>query len=183
MDEDPLGWRIVDGIVDLIFLADIFLTFFTAFYNSRQEIITDRWEIAKNYLTGWFWIDIFAIFPFDLCFQTQKDYSSLARIARLPRLYKLMKITRYIYIYYAKHRLLKALRNCKSTSVAGFESFFKNSQSAERLMSFLLIFVLLCHVSTCLFYLLAKIEGIYPDSWVLRYNLQDASNMKVIHTI
>ena len=75
------------------------LTFFTAFYDSDHNVTTDKSSIAKNYLTSWFLIDFISIFPFDLCFQTNKDYSSLARIARLPRLYKLLKITRYIYIW------------------------------------------------------------------------------------
>ena len=103
VERDPIGWRIVDGIVDVTFLTDIILTFFTAFYDSDMDIIMDRGLIAKHYLTGWFCIDVFAIFPFDLCFQTQKDYNSLARIARLPRLYKLLKITRYFIIYMYKY--------------------------------------------------------------------------------
>ena len=99
-EEDPLGWKLLDGVVDILFLCDIFLSFFTAFYDSDLKVVTDRPTIAKNYLTSWFIIDAVAIFPFDLCMQTQKDYSSLARIARLPRLYKLLKITRLdIYIY------------------------------------------------------------------------------------
>ena len=79
----------------------------------------------------------------------------------------------YIYIY----RLMKAFRKCISSKTSGVEKFFKLFHSAERLISFLLIFLLLCHVSACLFYLIARIEGIYPNSWVLRYNLQDSPNI------
>ena len=78
---------------------------------------------------------------------------------------------------------MKAFKNCMSSKASGIEKFFKNYHSAERLISFILIFILLCHVSACLFYLLAKIEGIYPNSWVLRYSLQDSSNFQVYRNI
>ena len=78
---------------------------------------------------------------------------------------------------------MKAFKNCMSSKASGIEKFFKNYHSAERLTAFILIFVIMCHVSACLFYLLAKIEGIYPNSWVLRYSLQDSSNFQVYRNI
>jgi len=69
VDEESLAWRIGDYGVDFIFLLDIMLTFFSAYYNSKFILIDKRTTIAISYVTSWFLIDIVAIFPFDLFFQ------------------------------------------------------------------------------------------------------------------
>ena len=52
-----------------MFLIDIILTFFTSVTDDKQVYeITDKWEIAKKYLKGWFWIDVLSILPLDLIF-------------------------------------------------------------------------------------------------------------------
>ena len=55
------------------------------------------------------------------------------------------------------------------------------SVAGERLIAFVIIVMVLVHVTGCLWYLLAKIEGIYPDSWVVRYGYQNSSNFVVIY--
>ena len=52
---------------DLIFLLDIFFTFFTSVSDKQQvDEISDRSFIARNYLKGWFWIDFISILPLDV---------------------------------------------------------------------------------------------------------------------
>lgn len=52
-------------------------------------------EIAKNYIfNGWFFIDIIAIFPFDL-FIDQGKIAKLLRLFRLPRLAKLFSMQKF----------------------------------------------------------------------------------------
>ena len=55
----------------------------------------------------------------------------------------------------------------------------KISASLERLIAFIFVFVIMCHINACLWYLVAKIDGIYPDTWVVRYGYQDSSNYDV----
>ena len=64
--EDPL-WQVVYLVTDAFFLIDIILTFFTSVTDEKKvyEII-NKWEIAKRYLKGWFWIDVISILPLDL---------------------------------------------------------------------------------------------------------------------
>ena len=69
-----------------------------------MKIIDDRKKIAKNYLEGWFTVDLLAITPFELLAQSQTSAStSLVRVVRLGKLYKLVKLTRLI-------RILKMLK-------------------------------------------------------------------------
>ena len=88
-----------------MFLLDIFIIFFSAFFTSDMEIVHDRKLIVTEYLTGWFLIDVLAIFPFDLIISSGGDghsqanhYNSIIRVARFGRLYKLVKLTKLIRI-------------------------------------------------------------------------------------
>ena len=51
--------------VDILFAMDIIIIFLTAYYNDDFELIDDPKDIAKSYIKGWFFLDTFAIFPFD----------------------------------------------------------------------------------------------------------------------
>tara|TARA_B110000285_G_C15088170_1_gene597436 strand:+ start:421 stop:714 length:294 start_codon:yes stop_codon:yes gene_type:complete len=53
-----------DKIFDVLFLIDAFFTFQTAVYDDEHNILDDRKEIAKNYLQGWFTLDILSCLPY-----------------------------------------------------------------------------------------------------------------------
>ena len=64
---DPIAWYVImNYIIDSLFLVDIFINFNTAFHRDNHEIVEDRREIVKNYLTGWFVIDFLAILPTEI---------------------------------------------------------------------------------------------------------------------
>lgn len=62
---EPLGWRILSFSIDFFFLVDMVIICNTAFYDEEFKIVEDRKEIIKEYLKGWFIIDLLAIIPFD----------------------------------------------------------------------------------------------------------------------
>lgn len=61
-----------DHFIDAIFLLDIIISFNTAFYYKGVPVIVlfqyikvyNSKKIAINYLKFWFWIDLFASFPY-----------------------------------------------------------------------------------------------------------------------
>ena len=59
-------------------------------------MVDKRSEIFKNYIKGWFSIDVVAILPFEMMFKTSSNANSLVRIARIGKLYKLIKIFRLL---------------------------------------------------------------------------------------
>ena len=65
--------------------------------------ITDRKQIASEYLKGWFTIDFVAIFPFSIIIKGGDEYSDFVRVARIGRMYKLVKLARLL-------RVLKIVR-------------------------------------------------------------------------
>ena len=57
--------------IDTLFVVDIVFTFFTTIpEREEEEELTDRKQIAKEYLTGWFFIEFVAIIPVDIIFSS-----------------------------------------------------------------------------------------------------------------
>jgi hypothetical protein len=94
--EASFWWLVIDTFIDLLFLIDIFLNFFTVYTNMYEEFVTNRKLIALNYLKGWFIFDVIAILPVSYFFNDDGGVNDLARLARLPRLYKLIKVFRIV---------------------------------------------------------------------------------------
>lgn len=82
----------------LLFVTeDLFLSFFVTYYDSFGNLITDKKEIAKSYLSKWFWVDLPAIIPWEMFFSsassdanTQK-YIKLLKCIRLLRIFHIIK--------------------------------------------------------------------------------------------
>lgn len=88
--DEEMSWTIINYLIDGMFLIDILFIFNTAFYNDDYEMISDRGTIACQYLKSWFFIDIIAIIPFELAFQT--NATDMVRLSRLGRIYKIVKL-------------------------------------------------------------------------------------------
>jgi len=56
---------IFDNFMNAFFFIDIFMNFFTAYYDEDFEIVDDYKAIFKNYFFGWFLIDLISVIPFD----------------------------------------------------------------------------------------------------------------------
>jgi len=65
IEEEPVEWEIINLTLDILFLIDIFFCFISAYYTEEFVMIDGRKDIAINYITGWFSIDLLAIFPFE----------------------------------------------------------------------------------------------------------------------
>ena len=65
--DDETGWLVAFWIIDLFFLIDIMLTFFTSVTDEHDFTeITDKKRIAIIYLKKWFIIDVVSILPIDV---------------------------------------------------------------------------------------------------------------------
>lgn len=95
--EDEPGfdrWELFNLVIDSLFGIDIIVVFFSAFHDDDFQIIDSLSDIARNYLVGWFALDLMAITPFDE-FQPKQDVdgnkssgnvNELVRIAKLGRM-------------------------------------------------------------------------------------------------
>jgi glucan phosphoethanolaminetransferase (alkaline phosphatase superfamily) len=65
--DSSIAWDIVYYIMDFFFFLDMIFAFFTTTSDAKKATeVTELKKIAKNYLTGWFFIDLVSIIPFDL---------------------------------------------------------------------------------------------------------------------
>ena len=63
---DPPMWnKIIDYVIDFLFLLDIIIIFNTAFYDDDIELVDSRKTIFLTYFKGWFFIDLFSCIPTD----------------------------------------------------------------------------------------------------------------------
>ena len=116
-------------------------------YDESMKLVVDRKRISKNYLSGWFLVDIFAIIPFDIIVHSQNDMSSMLRVARVGKLYKLVKLTKLI-------RVLKMVRE-KSKFAGYVGKYLKLSLGFERISFFIFTIIMMTHILTCLWVMIA----------------------------
>ena len=58
----------------------------------------DRHDLAKQYLSSWFVIDFFSVFPFEKIMKSNGDFAGMVKIFRVSKLYKIVKIMRLIKV-------------------------------------------------------------------------------------
>ena len=90
---------IINRMVDLGFMADIFVNFNLAYFDKAASLwVVKKPMIAKRYLKTWFVIDVVSILPFDslgLVFESDSiQQLKILRIVRLLRLIKLLRVLR-----------------------------------------------------------------------------------------
>ena len=146
--EQGLVSKVVNYIIDFFFLLDIIIIFNSAYYTVDSDLVTDRKEIAYSYITGWFLVDLFAIIPFDQILNAT-NFNEFVRMARFGRLYKLVKLTRLV-------RILKILKE-KSKLMKYLNEFLKISLGFERMFFFVLVFLILTHICSCLWIIIASL--------------------------
>jgi hypothetical protein len=106
LTKDPLGIQISEKVVDVLFFLDIFVNFLTGYEDVEKNIlIVEPNLIAKQYILGWFWLDVGATFPVDLLVETLglEGNSKELKLARLTRMYRLIRAVRLL-------RMAKILR-------------------------------------------------------------------------
>lgn len=85
----------IDILVITLFAIDLVVNFNTATMH-RGEITEDRKIVAKQYLRGWFTVDLLATIPFELIAKGLfSETHRVVRIIRLLRLSRLLKLVRF----------------------------------------------------------------------------------------
>ncbi|OMJ69246.1 hypothetical protein SteCoe_33079 [Stentor coeruleus] len=163
---DSKPWLVADLFVDCLFMTDVVVNCLSAYYINDDEIETSNKQILKNYFKTWMIFDISASIPFQLIFDNG-NWKSLIRFGRLPRLYRLIKLAKII-------RILKAQQ--------GFQKFidkvglnFKIPLALKRLLYFLIVFGIICHLITCLWYFASTLQDNQYDNWVNKYGIENYS--------
>ncbi|TMW66084.1 hypothetical protein Poli38472_003849 [Pythium oligandrum] len=134
VDAKGFGY-VLDVLVDLIYLAEIVLNFFTSYIDETTgEEVKNLKQIRKNYLSGFFLLDAVSSIPF--------SFVSTAP-SQLPLL-KILKVTRAIKI--SKTGLIKTLSSRVNRSM---------NPSLLRMMELTFIFFISQHFIACTYYFIS----------------------------
>lgn len=114
-------WLAFDILVDILFIADIFVCALTT-YEVDGEVIKDRKAILHNYLRGWFIPDLLSVIPCEVLVVVLSEYTPLLSANRLIRMIRLT----YYFSQWEKVTSLKpsVIRIFKSTFVILFLAHF-----------------------------------------------------------
>ncbi|XP_061413462.1 potassium voltage-gated channel subfamily H member 2-like isoform X1 [Lethenteron reissneri] len=98
---NPLN--IVDLMVDIMFMVDIFINFRTTYINKNEEVVSHPGKIAIHYFKGWFLIDMVAAIPFDLLIfgsgSGSGETTTLIGLLKTARLLRLVRVARKLDRY------------------------------------------------------------------------------------
>lgn len=166
-DQPALGvWLILETALDVLFLADVVVNFFTAVQKNPSDthLIYDLRTIAKRYLLGFFAIDIFSSIPFDLIVHYSGQYNSMSgadsaktlksskvvRMLRIAKFSKLARLTRGVAIF---------RRTVDYINLAGHFFF--------TIAKIVVLTLFIGHLVACGFGMIATFDSTtYPDSWM-----------------
>ena len=158
----------IDYALEVWFVTDLILNFFTGYENHNGFIETSNRKIAKKYLKSWFFFDFVACFPSQfLDFSDSKNYNGLLRLMRLPRLYRLVRVLRIV-------KLMQGI-----TGSEMLESAIRKVNlhgGVLRLLKFSFMVVIIVHVVGCFWYFLAWLYDFDPSTWVFRAQRQNDSS-------
>jgi hypothetical protein len=175
VDEDSQADLVIEILFNVLLAFDMIINFFSAYVDNEDNIVKNRKRIVKSYLTSWFGVDLVSVLP--LTYFTDSPASgrlnTLARLTRIPKLYRLVRLTRLF-------RMIKILKKGNVGKITKFFlEKFKVNANVERLIYFILGFLLLNHLAACIWYFVAKLQDFAPECWVTRLGYIDAPNEEI----
>eukprot|EP00937_MAST-01D_sp_MAST-1D-sp2_P004838 g4838.t1 len=140
----------VNRVVDLFFIVDIGVNFVRAFWDNDAGMwVTSRVRIARNYLRGWFLLDVVSILPIDILSVAMEASESGAGVGQL-------KILRVIRVF----RLAKLLRVARASRIlARLEEHMAMSYCTLSLLKYAAIVVFTSHWVACAWHIVLVLES------------------------
>ena len=132
--------------IDIVYLIDLILNFFMAYYDKEENLIVNHKKIILYYIFGWFIVDLISFLPFN-----SLKYLNILPIdfyyICLLRLIKYFKIYNCSNFYYIK--VLKKIfffnKNVKST----IKNFSFNYKGIINLLKNIFRIIIILHILSC----------------------------------
>lgn len=140
-----------DVLIDVMFLMDIVLNCFSGYYDGETgDVIMDQRKILKKYLKSWFLLDVIASIPLSIFIDGRFSFFKLFRLLKLLRVFRLKRYMNVIEFH------------------LGINVIY------TRLFKVFIGVFFATHVVGCFWYATFWID-LNENSWVVRYDLEDAS--------
>ena len=155
---EALFW--IDLSFDFFFLVDMVVNARTGYHTSVGMFVVDDWLVLRNYLLGWFTIDLLSTLPIDTIVgaylgSVNSDALVLrsVKLVRVLRLFRLLKLARLF-------KLRKAL--------SAMEGFWAVNPGFLRVIRLMAEVMLMAHLLACAWYWVPTVEAPPTsgrDSW------------------
>lgn len=188
-EQEPEGaFYFFETTIDVFFLLEIFVTFNTG-YLKKGNLEMERKYIILNYMRTWFFMDLFASFPYSWVIEfTSTDTESTesnttddtttsdadsggSAVYKTPQLLRLLRIVRFLRIL----RLLRVLKLRKL--LMRLEDYIVSDRmnAIIEFMKLMLIIVFIAHWIACFFWYVGYSEMTSKgQSWILNAGIQDS---------
>lgn len=143
---------LVESMIDIIFLIDIFFTANLAILNKHCQLVFDRKKILFKYLKFDFYLDSFAALPTGVIIKAYRltGYTNFLLFRHIAKIIKWMT-------------QVKKIRHFSLTKFDYVMIKFKNFVDSVELI---LSFYILSHIFACLFFLTARVNCFDSGTWV-----------------
>ncbi|KAH8075714.1 voltage-gated potassium channel [Aureococcus anophagefferens] len=166
---DIMTMRQFDTYCDIVFVVDIVKNFHVGYVDANDVLHMDRKEIARNYLTGWFWPDVASVISV-LKWIDMGDSETFLSILKMVKLFKLFRTARLLdhlapYWYQVQDYY-----------------HFHISDAWIKLCKLFFFLIVLAHWMGCVSYALARFWNFPRSSWVVVAGLvdEDGANLKTV---
>jgi len=156
---DSLGFKAFETGLDVVFMIDLLLSFFTA-YEEGGQLVYDRKAIANCYLRTNFFLDLLGSIPFYILTEALITSSSLI-LFKFLRFFRLLRILR-LSLVYKLARLSRLKHRVKS---AGSVPLGQSDSIAANLVSRSIAILYVAHLMACAWHSLNSCDR-EPDNWV-----------------
>ena len=160
------------NFIDIIFIIDVIISFFVAYYNFDEVLIVEYRKMFQHYLETWFFIDFIAAIPFQTIFTifnnkcrddsylfqpfNKKEFYYLFILLRLLKIFKIISKNRFL------NRILRVLAKLRYIN--------------GRVLINIFAFFLSLHIVACIFIFIGKND--YPN-WIVNFNHNNKSFKKL----
>lgn len=144
---------VVNRIVDVIFIADIFVNFNTGYFDAKEDLVMDAGKIARRYVRSWFALDFLCSVPpvveFVIYLVARGAASSSTNTLRSAKVLKIGRVFRAIKML--RFSKLFKLADANSPFMDKLEDFASsyNFQFATKIVFIILFAFALGHIIAC----------------------------------
>lgn len=175
-------WTVAGYIVDCLFWMDLVFNFLFAYYDTKGHLVCHPWQIAKNYLRGWFLFDLLACLPPELfvSFAGAGLGGNVNKTLRLTRLGRILRIAKFVRIV----RVIKLAKGLRHNPIirrcAGWGARWIGNTRLISCIKFIVRLTFILHILACMWYLVAALESEeeLENTWVYRREIQDDSHYR-----
>ena len=158
---------LINFIIELLNIIDLFLGFFRAFYNWEEQLIHKNKIIAKNYITSWFLFDLIASVPF---YTINRLYEPICKEREILSNNYNVVINNLNYIF-INNRLFKIIKIFKDNQAWKIISNNLNDYGYNKLRIIIYIFLFYASINyaACLYIFIGR--NSFPN-WILETKLE-----------